>query len=51
MDSLDAAIWEEKKYENMIKELAQANCPFLSNTKSSDRIPRLIRPCPGGVTL
>lgn len=34
MDSLDAVIWEEKKYENMIKELAQANCPvFVFNTE------------------
>ena len=34
MDSLDAAVWEEKKYENMIKELAQANCPvFVLNTE------------------
>jgi len=34
MDSLDVGIWEEKKYENMIKELAQANCPvFVLNTE------------------
>ena len=34
MDSLDVGIWEEKKYENMIKELAQANCPvFVFNTE------------------
>lgn len=33
-DSLDAAIWEEKKYENMVKELAQANCPvFVLNSE------------------
>jgi len=33
-DSLDAAVWEEKKYENMVKELAQANCPvFVFNTE------------------
>jgi len=37
-DSLDAAVWEEKKYENMVKELAQANCPFMFSTpKSSGR--------------
>ena len=32
--SLDAVIWEEKKYDNMVKELAQANCPvFVLNTE------------------
>jgi VWFA-related protein len=40
MDSLDAAIWEEKKYENMIKELAQANCPvFVFNTEQLGQDP------------
>jgi VWFA-related protein len=39
-DSLDAAIWEEKKYENMIKELAQANCPvFVLNTEELGQDP------------
>ena len=34
MDSLDPAIWEEKKYENMVKELAEANCPvYVLNTE------------------
>jgi len=34
INSLDAAIWEEKKYDNMVKELAQANCPvFVLNTE------------------
>ena len=33
-DSLNAAIWEEKKYENMIREMAQANCPvYVFNTE------------------
>jgi len=40
MDSLDAAIWEEKKYENMIRELAQANCPvFVLNTEELGQDP------------
>ena len=40
MDSLDAAIWEEKKYVNMIKELAQANCPvFILNTEELGQDP------------
>src|SRR4030043_540337 len=40
MDSLDAAAWEEKKYENMIKELAQANCPvFVLNTEELGQDP------------
>jgi VWFA-related protein len=39
-DSLDAAAWEEKKYENMIKELAQANCPvFVLNTEELGQDP------------
>jgi len=39
-DSLDAAAWEEKKYENMIKELAQANCPvFVFNTEELGQDP------------
>jgi len=34
IDSLDAGIWEEKKYDLMVKELAQANCPvFVLNTE------------------
>jgi VWFA-related protein len=34
VDSLDVAIALEKKYETMIKELAQANCPvFVFNTE------------------
>jgi VWFA-related protein len=40
MDSLDVAIWEEKKYERMIKELAQANCPvFVLNTEELGQDP------------
>lgn len=39
-DSLDAAVWEEKKYENMIKEMAQANCPvFVLNTEELGQDP------------
>lgn len=35
LDSLDAGIWEEKKYDLMVKELAQANCPvFVLNTEA-----------------
>ncbi|MCX6569221.1 MAG: VWA domain-containing protein [Candidatus Aminicenantes bacterium] len=34
IESLDAVVWEEKKYDNMVKELAQANCPvFVLNTE------------------
>lgn len=39
-DSLDAAVWEEKKYENMVKELAQANCPvYVLNTEELGQDP------------
>lgn len=35
INSLDAGIWEEKKYDLMVKELAQANCPvYVLNTEN-----------------
>jgi VWFA-related protein len=39
-DSLDADIWEEQKYTNMIREFAQANCPvYVLNTEQLDQNP------------
>jgi len=52
MDSLDAAIWEEKKYENMIKELAQANCPvYVLNTEQLGQDPALNKAMSGEYPL
>ena len=52
MDSLDAAIWEEKKYENMVKELAQANCPvYVFNTEQLGQDPALNKAMSGEYPL
>jgi VWFA-related protein len=51
-DSLDAAVWEEKKYENMVKELAQANCPvFVLNTEVLGQDPALNKAMSGEYPL
>jgi hypothetical protein len=52
IDSLDAAIWEERKFEDMVKELAQANCPvFILNTEESGQGASYNRAMSGEYTL
>lgn len=52
VNSLDAGIWEEKKYDYMAKELAQANCPiYVLNTEDPTLDAQMIKAMSGEYPL
>jgi VWFA-related protein len=52
INSLDAGIWEEKKYDYMVKELAQANCPvYVLNTEDPTLDAQMIKAMSGEYPL
>jgi VWFA-related protein len=52
VNSLDAGIWEEKKYDYMVKELAQANCPvYVLNTEDPSLDAQMLKAMSGEYPL